>query len=259
MARFESLCLLLVACYSLADVVTARTTVKSSSASPANFSDKYEEFAVNSSSELANNASESFDGWTSLSDNASLTRDVCKNCTFDEQATWSASGNDSSSTPYSADSRSTEDYSLGTTQRVEEDEGGTATSERAVVKRDDRVEDLRERGSSPFTWTSPGTPANIVGESTATVTVLKFDAEDKEEDRSAKEVSSKEASNQEVALIEDTKRADNAMNDLDDAEDRYGAVYPYLNHRQFLRERYWPIYRRHPYNNYLRYPIFPGR
>lgn len=67
-----------------------------------------------------------------------------------------------------------------------------------------------------------------------------------------------ESTNQ-IATLDTGKMVEKSTNDLEDSEDRYGAVFPYLDHRQFLRERYWPIYRRHPYNNYLRYPIFPGR
>lgn len=50
--------------------------------------------------------------------------------------------------------------------------------------------------------------------------------------------------------------------DLGVAEDRYQSPYPYWNpyyRGQFPNQRYQANYRREPYRNYWRYPVFPGK
>lgn len=50
--------------------------------------------------------------------------------------------------------------------------------------------------------------------------------------------------------------------DLGVAEDRYQSPYPYWNpyyRGQFPNQRYQASYRREPYRNYWRYPVFPGK
>ncbi|XP_014470136.1 PREDICTED: uncharacterized protein LOC106742060 [Dinoponera quadriceps] len=56
------------------------------------------------------------------------------------------------------------------------------------------------------------------------------------------------------------RRGPDLQDDIAVAEDRYRPQYPYRYQQQYPNQRYRANDRRDPYrNNYLRYPVFPGR